>query len=72
MLVTTVISGMPVLTSWGHMTLLSLFIMVLASDTENVSFFSQYIHLKKTKIAVYKQILKIYHKSNTLMPNNDS
>ena len=43
MLITTVISGLPLLTSHGHVTSLLRFIMVLVNDTENASYFCQYI-----------------------------
>ena len=45
MLITTVISGMLLLMSQGHMTSLLPFIMVLVSVTENVSYFCQYINI---------------------------
>ena len=63
MLVTTKMSGTPLLTSRGHVTSLLLFIMVLANDKKKiVNCFLQFT----------KQILKIYYKSNMLMPNNGS
>ena len=48
MLVTTVISGTPLPTSQGHASSLLQFIMVLASDTENVIYFCSLLnrHLK--------------------------
>ena len=50
-LVTTMISGMPLFMSRGHVTSILQFIMVLQFA---------------------KQILKIYYKSNKLMPNDGS
>ena len=71
MLVITMISVTPLLTSQGHVTLLLQFIMVLASD------FCQYINLGGFGVffcfQFTKQILKImYYKSNTLIPENGS
>ena len=68
------------LASQGHVTSLLLFIMV--SDTENAIYFCQYINVFLFFVFCFfiivlflhftKHILKIYYKSNTLMPNNGS
>ena len=72
MLVTTEISGTPLLTTRGHVTSLLKFIMVLASNIEKRKLF---LPIHKTVLIFLqftKQMLKIYYKSNTLMPNNGS
>ena len=49
------------------------FRLVLASSTENASYFCQYIIiLKKIFRQFTKEIFKIYYEYNTLMPNNGS
>ena len=65
MLITTVISGMPLPMSQGHETSLLQFIMVLVSDTENASYFCQYIKMCQLFCSLLnrylKYIIKVIH-----------